>query len=319
MNVASFASAAVAWILARLAEVPLWLWTLLVGVLGTWLGHRLGAQGRSREAHHAEIKAGVLTPLLEWIDFLLAIVEQRRSPVAVDAERLPEEKPHPLAVETPPIHHRDSLRARVHQAGPVQWMLSKADHVAVDRYLYGCAKAHHLRDLIRAFEDLVVRVGEYCGRCLRLAEDLQEALTAGAPVRPTVLRPPGDPPWLNPLRLGGHILDRRLGVFAASLNQTNSEGTLRMSDGTEVCRAPGRVDACVALVDGLLPDDGRAAALLAEARALALEVPAVREAVEDALWMGRLEGRCQYLRSRGWRARVRSWWRRVWGRRGARG
>lgn len=316
MDIASFASAAPAWILARLVEILPWLGTLLVGVFAAWLNYYFRAQGRIREAHHAEIKVEVLKPLLQGVESLLALLEQRRPPVGIGVERVEEPESPPRAVETPPVRHRDVLRAAVQQAGPAPWLGSPAEPAAVDRRLYECAKGQHLPDLVRTLEDLAVRVGAYCGRCLRLAEDVQEALTAGAPVRATVFRPPGEPRWLNPLRLARYVLDRRMGYSPSWLDRADSEGTLRMSDGTEVCRAPGRLDACVALVEGLLPDDGRAAALLAETRALASGVPAVRQAVEDALWMGRLEGRCQYLRSRGWRARVRSWWRRVWGRRG---
>lgn len=151
-----------------------------------------------------------------------------------------------------------------------------------------------------------------CGRRAPEASGGDASRALGA----SVFRNPGDPPYLNPLRLARYVLDRRLGYSPSYLNRDNVEGSLRMmaEGGIEVCRAPGQLNACEALVEGFLPDDGRAVALVAEARALASEVPGVREAVEDALRMGRLEGRCQYLRSRGLRSRARSWWRRVWGR-----
>lgn len=270
------------------------------------------ADARVGERHHAEITAGVLVPLRQRVGFLLAILEKRSSPVAVEGEPLPDEEPHLRAVGISPVRYQGVLRPRVPEAQPVQGLLSDPRLAPVDLYFYKCTKDFHLPALIQEFEALAVRMAEFCGRSLRLAEDLQEALTARAPVPVTLLDVPEDGPGLNPALLARHLLNRRLGVEPSPLLANESEGTLKTVDGTEVCPAPGQLDACEALVEEFLQDDEQSACLREEAEALVPEAKDVQERLEETHRMGYLPGRCRYMKPPGWR----SWipWRRGSGR-----
>lgn len=269
----------------------------LVVLFAAWLAYYLPAKRRAREAHHAAIKKRVLEPLLERVNFQLSVLEQKMPPLVVDTEMVPSEDPRPRAVDPPPQQYRFVLRVVVPGELPTYPLLGADKFAPIDPLLHACAKASHLPDAIRSFEALEDRVREYCHECLRLTVQVQEKLMERAPVPATLSDRPTTGSWLNPARLALYILCYRLGVDRSPLRKGSNRWTLETpGNATAASGLPGQIDACAALVEELLPDDGSAATLLDQARLLIPEAEELAAEIRARLLMAHLPGRCRYLR-----------------------
>jgi hypothetical protein len=290
-----------AFLLTQQLLTVFWEWLQRLGpllvLLAAWLAYYLPAKRRAREAHHEAIKKRVLEPLLERVNFQLSVLEQKVPPIVVDVEMLPGEDPRPRVVDPPPQPQQFVLRATILGELPTYPLLGVAKFAPIHRLLYACTKTSHLPDVVLRFEALEGRLRQYCNDCLRVAVRLQQKFTEKAPVPATLSDRPTTGSWLNPARLALYILCYGLGVDRSPLRKS-SNGMLLEAPGTPIAARgmPEQIDACVALVEDLLPDDGSVAALLDQARLLVPEAEELAAEIRARLLMAHLPGRCRYLR-----------------------
>ena len=261
-------------------------------VIGSWLSSKIRLYHDHRAAHHEEIKARVLRPLLETAIHHLPLF-QHQAPVVTEGWG-------PLFTKKASVTESNVDYGSILQTSNPWYEALRS----VDRALLQDAKRTHLKGLITEVSQLATDWNTHLGHCSNWVNKMAGEILRASKMNPYRLRPL-TPPYVLDLRLAIFVYMRLFELPADALRK-EANGRYWTIEG-----APGAGEtigisslASEELIDALLQtvntvmetNQEKARSLLEESSGIALRTAKLRNRLEFAIASKKLRGRCDLVR-----------------------